>query len=67
MFGAGQIVAFLYLMTNKPALTGALATCVIAAVVSLVVGFLRLRSLGPGTGEPAGARAAVSSDAAGGR
>jgi uncharacterized membrane protein len=67
MFGAGQIVAFLFLMTNQPALPGAIATCVIAAVVSLTAGFLRLRSLGPAASEPAARRAAVSSDAAGTR
>lgn len=45
LFGAGQIVAFLYLMTNKPGLAGSLAACAVAAAVSAVVAAMRLRSL----------------------
>ena len=49
LFGASQIVAFLYLMTNKPGLGGALAACGIAAAVAVAAAFLRLRSLAPAT------------------
>ena len=42
-FGALQVVAFLYLMTNKPGWGGAVAAVVIAAVVSLVPARLMLR------------------------
>jgi uncharacterized membrane protein len=52
-FGACQVVAFLYLMTNKPSLGGALAAVIAAAVVSLVLGRLALRA--PGRGAGAGA------------
>jgi hypothetical protein len=47
LFGASQIVAFLYLMTNKPGLVGSLVACAIAAAASVVVAGLRLRSLSP--------------------
>jgi hypothetical protein len=46
LFGASQIVAFLYLMTNKPGLGGSLIACGIAAAVSVLIATLRLRSLG---------------------
>lgn len=45
LFGVSQIVAFLYLMTNKPALAGAITACVVAALVSAVLAAGRLRSL----------------------
>ena len=44
-FGAGQILAFLYLMTNKPGLLGSIAVCVVAGVLSAVVAAARLRAL----------------------
>jgi uncharacterized membrane protein len=44
-FGVSQIVAFLYLMTNKPALAGSVAACVGAGLVSALVAAARLRSL----------------------
>jgi uncharacterized membrane protein len=45
-FGASQILAFLYLMTNKPGLVGSLVACAIAAVISVGLAAWRLRSLG---------------------
>lgn len=45
LFGTSQILAFLYLMTNKPGLLGSLVACAIAAAVSAVIATLRLRSL----------------------
>lgn len=47
LFGTAQIVAFLYLMTNKPDLVGSLVACGIAAAAGAVVAALRLRSLPP--------------------
>lgn len=49
-FGVSQILAFLYLMTNKPSLLGALTACLVAAVISVAVAALRLRSLPPQAG-----------------
>lgn len=34
-FGASQVIAFLFLMTNKPSLGGAIAAVVVAAVISV--------------------------------
>ena len=45
LFGASQIVAFLYLMTNKPSLVGSIAACAVGAAVSVVVAAQRLRQL----------------------
>lgn len=45
-FGVSQIVAFLYLMTNKPSLAGSLAACVVAGLLSAVLAAARLRALG---------------------
>lgn len=44
-FGASQIIAFLYLMTNKPGLGGALLACAVAAALSAVAATLRLRAV----------------------
>ena len=44
-FGACQILAFLYLMTNKPGLLGSIAACVGAGVLSAVLAAARLRAL----------------------
>lgn len=44
-FGVGQILAFLYLMTNKPGLLGSIVVCVVAAVLSAVPAAARLRAL----------------------
>jgi hypothetical protein len=44
-FGVSQILAFLFLMTTKPALLGAVVTCLAAAVLSVAVATRRLRSL----------------------
>jgi hypothetical protein len=43
LFGSWQIVAFLFLMTNKPSLAGAIATCAIAAAISVPLARLALR------------------------
>lgn len=43
-FGVSQILAFLYLMTNKPSLPGALVTCLVAAALSVAVAARRLHS-----------------------
>jgi hypothetical protein len=56
-FGASQILAFLYLMTNKPGLAGSLVACAIAAVVSAVAASRRLRSLST---RPSGPTSTVS-------
>lgn len=45
-FGISQILAFLYLMTNKPGLIGSITVCVVAGALSTVVAAARLRSLG---------------------
>lgn len=45
LFGAAQIVTFLYLMSNKPGLAGSLVAVAIATAVSAVIAALRLRSL----------------------
>lgn len=51
VFGASQILAFLYPMTNKPGYAGAVAACVVAAAVGVAVASLRLRSLRTATVE----------------
>lgn len=56
-FGVSQIVAFLYLMTNKPALAVSVAACVITAAISAIAAAARLRSLGA-VGAPAAQEAA---------
>lgn len=43
LFGAWQVVGFLYLMTNKPGWGGAIATAVIAAAISVPLARLALR------------------------
>jgi hypothetical protein len=53
-FGVSQIVAFLFLMTNKPGLANAIAACVVAGLVSATVAGVWLRSL---SSRPAGAAA----------
>lgn len=53
-FGASQILAFLYLMTNKPGLLGSVVACALAAAVSLAVSAARMAQLSrhvPGTAE----------------
>lgn len=47
LFGVSQILAFLFLMTNKPGLAGALTACAFAAATSAGLAWLRLRSLPP--------------------
>jgi hypothetical protein len=44
MFGSCQLVAFLYLMSNKPALTGSLAATATAALVSIVLSRVALHA-----------------------
>ena len=45
LFGVSQILAFLFLMTDKPGLPASLATCAVATVASAGLAWLRLRSL----------------------
>lgn len=45
LFGASQIVAFLFLMTTKPGLVGSLLACAIAAAVSTLASARRLKAL----------------------
>jgi hypothetical protein len=42
-FGAWQVIAFLFLMTNKPSAVGAIATVVIAGAISVPIARLALR------------------------
>jgi len=44
-FGTSQILAFLYLMTNKPGLLGSTTACVVAGVLAAVLATARLRAL----------------------
>lgn len=44
-FGVSQILAFLFLMTDKPGLPGSLGTCALAAAASAALAWLRLHSL----------------------
>lgn len=45
LFGVSQIFAFLYLMTSKPPLVGAITAVVLAGLLSTVVATIRLRGL----------------------
>lgn len=44
-FGSSQVVALLYLMTNKPGLATSIAACVIAAAVAFGAAATRMRSV----------------------
>jgi uncharacterized membrane protein len=44
-FGTSQVVALLYLMTNRPGLAASIAACAIAAAVSAVAATVRIRSV----------------------
>ncbi|HEV7185254.1 MAG TPA: DUF2269 family protein [Leifsonia sp.] len=44
-FGTSQVVAVLFLMTNKPSLAVAITACIIAAAGSAIAAFIRLRSI----------------------
>jgi hypothetical protein len=44
-FGTSQVVALLYLMTNRPGLGTSIAVCAIAAAVSAIAATLRIRSV----------------------
>lgn len=44
LFGSSQLVALLFLMSNKPGLPGSLAAVVVAAFVSVVLGRVALRA-----------------------
>ena len=44
-FGTSQVIALLYLMTNRPGLAVSIAACAIAAVVSAVAAAIRIRSV----------------------
>jgi hypothetical protein len=52
-FGASQVVALLFLMSNRPGLVVAIAACVIAAAASVIAAFFRLRSVRPPDGSAA--------------
>jgi Predicted integral membrane protein (DUF2269) len=63
LFGSWQIVAFLYLMTNKPGWGGAIAACAIAAAISVPLARLALRppaTAAIGAPEPAAAAETAS-------
>lgn len=59
-FGVAQIVAFLFLMTNKPGWAGAAAACVVAGLLGAGAAVLRLRALAPRS--PAGVEEAPIAD-----
>jgi uncharacterized membrane protein len=44
-FGTSQVVALLYLMTNRPGLAASIAACAIAAVASAIAATIRIRSV----------------------
>jgi hypothetical protein len=44
-FGTSQVIAVLYLMTNRPGLGVSIAACAIAALVSAVAAAIRIRSV----------------------
>lgn len=44
-FGASQVVALLFLMTNRPGLAVSIAACVVAAVAAVIAAFIRIRSV----------------------
>lgn len=44
-FGTSQIVALLFLMTNRPDLAVAIAVCAVAAAVSAIAASIRIRSV----------------------
>ncbi|HEY1529272.1 MAG TPA: DUF2269 family protein [Galbitalea sp.] len=44
-FGTSQVVALLYLMTNRPGLAVSIAVCGIAAIASVVAAAIRIRSV----------------------
>ncbi|HMH58743.1 MAG TPA: DUF2269 family protein [Galbitalea sp.] len=44
-FGTSQVIALLYLMTNRPSLAISIAACVIAGAVSAIAAAVRLRSV----------------------
>lgn len=61
-FGVWQILAFLFLMTDKPGLTGSLATCAVAGAASAATAWLRLHSLPTSNQEATPAQARDRSD-----
>ncbi|MCU1414930.1 MAG: hypothetical protein JWN80_2270 [Microbacteriaceae bacterium] len=44
-FGTSQVIALLYLMTNRPGLVASIAACVIVGIVSAIVATIRIRSV----------------------
>jgi hypothetical protein len=44
-FGSSQVVALLYLMTNRPGLAASIGACAIAAVASAIAATIRIRSV----------------------
>ena len=51
-FGTSQVLAVLFLMTNRPTLAVSIAICVVAAVASVIAGTIRLRSVRRATHVP---------------
>jgi hypothetical protein len=51
-FGSSQVVALLYLMTNRPGLAASIAACAIAAVASAIAATIRIRSVRRATHVP---------------
>lgn len=44
-FSTSQLVALLFLMSNKPRLSGAITACVVAAIISVLAASLRMRAI----------------------
>jgi hypothetical protein len=44
-FGTSQVIALLYLMTNRPGLAVSIAVCAIAAIASVIAAAIRIRSV----------------------
>jgi len=44
-FGTSQVIALLYLMTNRPGLAASIAACAIAGIVSAIAAAVRIRSV----------------------
>lgn len=53
-FGTSQVVALLFLMTNRPSLVVAIVACAIAAAASVVASAVRIRAVGRTGNVPVG-------------
>jgi uncharacterized membrane protein len=63
LFGSSQIVAFLFLMTNKPSLAGAIAACAVAGAASVPLARAALRPQRTAAAPEPGATAETVADA----